>query len=243
MKLEDITGIIFDLGGTLYRPVSDMCGLTRDFLSDVGLGEKQDFPDEAIMEAIKEPDEWLTQFMFENDVDIHWQPKHEHWIEYDRMLLTSLGIKARADVVLDYQKHWDSFHEIASPELMEGCIEGLEELKKRGFKLGIASNRFTDPTRHLENSGILHLFDAVEYTNVPGYRKPSPYMLLKVAAAFGTNPHKCAYVGNIVEYDVVSATRAGMIPVLLTWCDPQEEDKISSDTVVIEHIKDLMEIL
>jgi FMN phosphatase YigB (HAD superfamily) len=68
-------------------------------------------------------------------------------------------------------------------------------------------------------------------------------MLLKVAAAFGTNPHKCAYVGNIVEYDVVSATRAGMIPVLLTWCDPQEEDKISSDTVVIEHIKDLMEIL
>jgi phosphoglycolate phosphatase-like HAD superfamily hydrolase len=46
-----------------------------------------------------------------------------------------------------------------------------------------------------------------------------------------------------VEYDVVSATRAGMIPVLLTWCDPQEEDKVTSDTVVIEHITDLIEIL
>jgi HAD superfamily hydrolase (TIGR01549 family) len=181
--------------------------------------------------------------MIENDVDIHWKPEHEHWIEYDRMLLASLGVEDRTDVVLDYQKKWDRFHEIASPELMEGCKEGLEELRSRGFKLGIASNRFTDPTSHLENSGILHLFDAMEYTNVPGYRKPSPYMLLKVATSLGMNPHRCAYVGNIVEYDVVAATCAGMIPVLLTWCDPQEEEKISSDTVVIEHIEDLKEIL
>lgn len=243
MKLEGISGIIFDLGGTLYKPVSDMCGLTRDFLSGAGLGETRDFPDEDIMAAIKEPDEWLTKYMIENDVDIHWKPEHEHWIEYDRMLLKALGVKDQEVVVHDYQKQWDSFHEIASPELMEGCKEGLEELKTRGFKLGIASNRFTDPTRHLEHSGIYHLFDAVEYTNVPGYRKPSPYMLVKVAEAFGTNPHRCAYVGNIVEYDIVSATRAGMIPVLLTWCDPQEEEKVSSDTVVIEHIKDLKEIL
>ena len=243
MKLDNITGIIFDLGGTLYRPVSDMCGLTRDFLTSAGLGEKQDFPDDVIMKAIKEPDAWLTNYMIENDVDIHWQPEHEQWIEYDRILLASLGVKTRGDVVLDYQRQWDNFHEIASPELMEGCVEGLEELKKRGFKLGIASNRFTNPTRHLENSGILHYFDAVEYTSVPGYRKPSPYMLVKVAASFGTNPHRCAYVGNIVEYDVVSATRAGMIPILLTWCDPDEEEKVTSDTVVIEHIKDLMEIL
>jgi HAD superfamily hydrolase (TIGR01549 family) len=243
MKLEGITGIIFDLGGTLYKPVSDMCSLTRDFLSDTGHGESKDFPDADILAATKEPDEWLTNYMMENDVGIHWKPELEHWIEYDRRLLTALGVKDRKDVVQDYQREWNRFHEIASHELMEGCKEGLEELKSRGFKLGIASNRFTDPTHHLETSGIHHLFDAVEYTNVPGYRKPSPYMLVKVAAAFDTNPHKCVYVGNIVEYDVVSAARAGMIPVLLTWCDPQEEDKVTSDTVVIEHITDLIEIL
>lgn len=243
MKLDGITGIIFDLGGTLYKPVSDMCGLTRDFLCKAGLGETQDFPDEVIVKAIEEPDDWLTRYMIENDVDIHWKPEHEHWIEYDRMLLAALGIKDQEDIVLDYQKQWDSFHEIASPELMEGCKEGLAELKERGFKLGIASNRFTDPTRLLEDSGIHHLFDAVEYTNVPGFRKPSPYLLVKVAATFDANPHGCVYVGNIVEYDVVAATRAGMIPILLTWCDPQEEEKVTSDTVMIEHINDLMEIL
>ena len=243
MKLEDITGIIFDLGGTLYRPVSDMCSLTRDFLSNEGFGEHNDFPNEAIIAATMEPDQWLDNYMIENDVDIHWKPENEHWIEYDRQLLATLGVKDREDVIHEYQMAWDRFHERACPELVEGCKEGLEELKGRGFKLGIASNRFTDPSQLLQENGIYRFFDAVEYSNVPGYRKPSPYLLLKVAAAFGTNPHRCLYVGNIVKYDVVSATRAGMIPVLLTWCDPEEEEKVSSDTIVIEHINDLIEIL
>jgi HAD superfamily hydrolase (TIGR01549 family) len=243
MKLCNISGIIFDLGGTLFSPASDMCGLTRDFLSDSGIGESRDFSDEVIIASLKEPDEWLIKYMIENDVDIHWKPEHEHWLEYDRILLASLGVKNREDIVLNYQKEWDRFHEVAGHELMVGCKESLEELKKRGFKLGIASNRFTDPTHLLEKMGIHQFFDIVEYTNVPGYRKPSPYMLVKVAADIGTNPHRCAYVGNIVETDVVAATRAGMIPVLLTWCDPEEEEKVTSDTVVIEHIKDLLEIL
>ena len=243
MKLENISAIIFDLGGTLYRPVSDMCGLTRDFLSGTGFGEKHDFPDSAILEAIREPDEWLHNYMIENDVDIHWSPDQEQWIEYDRMLLAYLGVKDHEDIVLDYQKQWDRFHDFASPELIEGCQEGLAELKNRGFKLGIASNRFGNPTPLLEDSGILHFFDAVEYSNVPGYKKPSPYLLVKIAAMLGVNPHRCAYVGNIVEFDVVAATRAGMIPVLLTWCDPEEEEKITSDTVVIGNIMELLEIL
>ncbi|MFW9805279.1 MAG: HAD family hydrolase [Candidatus Thorarchaeota archaeon] len=243
MKLENITGIIFDLGGTLFRPVSDMCGLTRDYLSGVGIGEKDDFPDEVIIEATLGPDEWLTNYMIENNVDTHWKPGNEQWIEYDRLLLSSLGVETREDIVLDYQKQWDRFHEIASPEIMEGCKECLEELKKRRYKLGIATNRFTDPVQLLQNSNIHHLFDAIEYTNVPGYRKPSPYMLVKVANSFKANPQRCVYVGNIVDQDVAAATHAGMIPVLLTWCDPEEEGKITSDTIIIEHINDLLEIL
>ena len=68
-------------------------------------------------------------------------------------------------------------------------------------------------------------------------------MLIRVAQQMGINPQKCAYIGNVVKYDVEAATRAGMIPVLITWVDPQEEDLVTSDCVVIKHIDDLMEIL
>ena len=154
MKLSNITGIIFDLGGTLFRPVSDMCGLTRDFLSEAGHGEARDFPDEVIISAIEKPDEWLNNYMVENDVGVHWEPQREHWIEYDRLLLDALGVKDHENIVHNYQQQWDNFHEDAMHELVEGCLEALEKLKSRGFKLGVASNRFADPERLLRNSRI-----------------------------------------------------------------------------------------
>jgi HAD superfamily hydrolase (TIGR01549 family) len=239
MKIEGIKALIFDLGGTLYRPVSDMCGLSREFLVELGIGE---YSDSDIVEATKGPDEWLDSYMVENQVNLHWVPDYDVWIEYDRLLLSSFGVKD-LEVVKRYQAKWDEFFDNVKPELIEGCREGLEKLHKQGFKLAVASNRFGDPSEYLRDDSILHLFDAVEYTNVPGYKKPSPYMLIRVAQQLGMNPNKCAYIGNIAEYDVEAATRAGMVPVLITWIDPQEEDLLTSDTVVIEHIDDLTEIL
>ncbi len=242
MKLDGITALIFDMGGTLYQPVSDMCSLTRNFLEVTESGDGREYTDATIKSALQTPDEWLAEYMVKNNVDVHWQPQHEHWIEYDRLLLESLGVENQ-ELVHEYQAKWDEFVQSAKPRMIEGIDSLLHQLHERGFRLGIASNRFSDPTRILERDSILPLFDIVEYTNVPGYRKPSPYMLLRAADQLQINPHRCAYVGNIVELDVVAAERAGMVPILLTWVDPQEIHKIESDIIVIEHLADLLEIL
>jgi len=113
----------------------------------------------------------------------------------------------------------------------------------QGYKLGIASNRFGDPTNMLEKDGIAKFFGSIEYSAVPGYAKPSPYMLLQVAQELGSNPMRCAYVGNIVEYDVVSANRAGMVPILITWVDPEQRELAPEGTVIINHICELEEML
>jgi len=242
MKLDSIKALIFDMGGTLYRPVSDMCSLTRNFLEETKVGDRSEYTDNSIRTALQEPEEWLSEYMIKNNVDVHWQPQTEHWIEYDRILLETFGVQD-LDIVYQYQAKWDEFVESARPEIIEDIYSILHELHEREFKLGIASNRFSNPAVILENDSILHLFDIVEYTNVPGYRKPSPYMLLRAAEQLGINPHSCAYVGNIVRLDVVAAERAGMVPILLTWVDPEEIHKIESDIVVIEHIADLLDIL
>jgi HAD superfamily hydrolase (TIGR01549 family) len=239
MKIEGIKALIFDLGGTLYKPVTDMCSLTRNFLIDLGIG---DYSDSEILEATNAPEEWLTNYMVENQVNLHWVPDYDIWIEYDRRLLSSFEVKD-IEIVKRYQSKWDEFQKTANPELIEGCKQGLEKLREHGFKLGVASNRFGDPSEILRDDEILNLFDVVEYTNVPGYKKPSPYMLIRVAQQLGINPNKCAYIGNVAKYDVEAASRAGMVPVLITWIDPQEEELLTTDAVVIEHIDDLMEIL
>lgn len=244
MKLNDISAIIFDLGGTLYKPGSDLCGLTRQFMNDVRLADLAEHTDESIKNALVEPDEWLWNLMIDNNVPVNWQPTTDVWIEYDKLLLSALGVSEDLDnLAVAYQARWDKFFEENSPELLEGVKDTLEVLHGRGFKLGIASNRFTDPLDLLKRDGIYHLLDAVEYTNVPGYAKPSPYMLIRIADTLQLNPRKCAYVGNIADNDLIAATRAEMIPILLSWCDPEEVGKVATDTIVIENISDILEIV
>jgi len=156
------------------------------------------------------------------------------------MLLENLCIDGDLDTLAEaYQAKWDEYHEQVKPSLVDGVKQGLVDLHNAGYKLGIASNRFGDPRMYLEIDGILDLFGAVHYTNVPGYVKPSPYMLLMVATELNSNPRRCAYVGNIVEYDVIAAQRAEMLPVLLTWCDPEQRDLAPDGTVIIDHISEL----
>jgi HAD superfamily hydrolase (TIGR01549 family) len=244
MKLTGIQCIIFDLGGTLYKPESDLCGLTREFMNDVRVVDLAEHTDTHIKQALVEPTEWLWNYMVENNVPPDWQPSTEVWIEYDKLLLSALGVTENLDsVAVSYQAKWDEFFENSRPALLNGVKPVLGALHTQGFRLGIASNRYTDPVDLLMQDSIFQLFDAIEFTNVPGYAKPSPYMLIRVADRCGLNPRKCAFVGNIVDNDLVAAQRAGMIPILLSWCDPEEVDKINIDTIVIEDISDLLEVL
>ncbi len=244
MKLEGIDAIIFDLGGTLYEPASDICGLTREFMSDIGYERIEGFTDEHIKEALVDANEWLWNYMVENNVPVNWEPSVTEWLQYDRELFRGLGITENVmELAEKYQKKWDEFFEDVNPVLIEGVREVLVELQQRGFALGIASNRYSNPIHILQKDEIYEMFGSVEWTGVPGYTKPSPYMLLKVAEDLGINPRRCVYVGNIFSMDCIAAQRAEMVPILLTWVDPHEVHKITTDVVVIEHIDDLLEIL
>lgn len=244
MKIEGISAVIFDLGGTLFEPASDICGLTKQFMLDVGIEGANELTDDHIREALVDANQWLENYMIENNVNSHWEPSEAEWIEYDTILLRGLGFREDIDNhAREYQKRWDRFFEEVQPPLIEGVHDTLLELQQWKFKLGIASNRYSDPKQVLQNDGIYDLFGSIEFSGVPGYIKPSPYMLLRVAEELEVNPRKCAYVGNIVEYDCVSAERAQMTPILLTWVDPQEVDKITTDVIVIDHIADLLEVL
>ncbi|MDF1538225.1 MAG: HAD-IA family hydrolase [Candidatus Thorarchaeota archaeon] len=237
--------IIFDLGGTLYEPLEGLVSVARRHLIDAGIEECEDLTDDEIENALDtQRRDWLIQYMRDNNVEPHWEPTRYEWIKYDRMLLEVLCIDGDLDsLAATYQDKWDAFHQSIRPKLIDGCKEGLARMSADGYKLGIASNRFGDPSTHLETDEIKQYFGAIEYTAVPGYAKPSPYMLLEVARALGSNPHRCAYVGNIVEHDVVSANRAGMVPILLTWIDSEQRDLAPEGTVIIDHIWELEEML
>ena len=65
-------------------------------------------------------------------------------------------------------------------------------------------------------------------------------MLLQVAEMLDLTHESCAYVGNMVEADVVAAKRAGMVPILVVARNPEEREKAPSNTIVIEELSYLL---
>lgn len=238
---DKVDTLIFDLGGTLYKPLEDLVDVARTHLIEAGIKECEYRTKDEIEAALDwHRNDWLVNYMLENNVEPRWEPTRDLWIEYDRKLLEVLCINGDLDkLAAAYQSKWDEYLDRVKPELVDGCREGLERLHSLGYKLGIASNRFGNPTKYLVEDGIADLFGAVEYTAVPGYAKPSPYLLLAVARQLGSNPMRCLYVGNLVNDDVIAARRASMQPVILVWCNPEQRELVPDDTWLIEHIDDL----
>ena len=243
MKMNDIQAIVFDMGGTLYDTPREIIIMTRFILKELGLQGFDQLTDLQILETTKRVDKIFDMRLVQDNVNPHWLPSFEDSVEYDRIILQELGIQGDlSEMAKEAHISWEKAYSARKPKFLEPCRSVLESLHEQGYLLGVASNRRNDPIPHLDESNITHLFDAIEYTCVPGYRKPSPFMLLQVASTLGINPRRCAYVGDKVEHDVGAARRAEFLPILIVWCDKDEAGWASEDLLVIDHIDELLEI-
>jgi phosphoglycolate phosphatase len=93
--------------------------------------------------------------------------------------------------------------------LISGVRETIEELKRRGFRLGLATN---DSIGGLEASlaphGVLHQFDFAAGCDSGHGAKPGPGMALAFCEAVGITPAEAAMVGDAV-HDLAMGRAAG----------------------------------
>lgn len=244
-KLERVKAVIFDIDGTLYDTEIPLGDIQRGVLRDAGLAEYCNYTDYQLGEAVlRDAQPWLNKYMLENNVDPHWEPSNEIWIEFMRKFLSALGVRVDLDrYAAEMTRLWNERRVLSNSFLLKGVKPVLEELKSKGIKLAAVTNRYDDPTPVLQRDGILNFFEIVEFSNVPGYSKPSPYMLIQVVNQLGVNPLNCVFVGDFVAIDVVAANRANMKPVLLTWRNPNQAEKAPPDTIVIDDIEKLLGLL
>ncbi|MEN3944011.1 HAD family hydrolase [Prosthecobacter sp. SYSU 5D2] len=96
-------------------------------------------------------------------------------------------------------------------------VKNLNELKKRGLKTGVISNkahRFTVPmTEHFFGAGF---FDLILGQRLEVPRKPDPAGAHEAAAMLGVDIHECAYVGDS-GIDMQFAKSSGMLAIGVDW--------------------------
>ena len=99
----------------------------------------------------------------------------------------------------------------------DGVPQMLEELKGKGLKLAVLSNKPDRQAVHVVREIFGEgLFDLVRGQRDGVPRKPDPTEALQIAALFSASPQETLYVGDS-EVDAATGKAAGMRTVLVSW--------------------------
>jgi putative hydrolase of the HAD superfamily len=125
----------------------------------------------------------------------------------------------------------------------------VEELTRRGYRLGILSNTITEREipLWLEEDGLAKYFPTLVLSSIFGHRKPGPEIYWEAARRAGVEPAQAAYVGDNPSRDVVGGRRAGfgMIIILIPPEDEAKKKDVSGDNkpdAIIRSLSDLLDL-
>ena len=93
----------------------------------------------------------------------------------------------------------------------------LDELKRRGFRLGAISDWEDTLPEVLAELGLIDYFDALSISAVVGVTKPDALMFEDALAQIGLPAAACLHVGDWYELDAIGAINAGMPALLFDW--------------------------
>jgi HAD superfamily hydrolase (TIGR01662 family) len=121
-----------------------------------------------------------------------------------------------ADVTESYNWYYrEEAYKTSKP--FPGVLETLAELRRKGYQVGVASNksweRIETEINYLQLDGLVGIFVTAEDTRE---RKPHAAPLLKLAEKMGLAAHRCAYIGDY-QGDIIAAKSAGMVSVAVLW--------------------------
>lgn len=132
-----------------------------------------------------------------------------------------------------FREYYDK-HCLISTAPYEGILELLAELKGRGMKLAVVSNK---PDSAVQELSSLFFSDYMEYSigqQDSVARKPAPDMLYLAARKMGLELSDCVYVGDS-EVDVATAKNAGIDCVAVSWGFRTVEELTAAGAKCIVH--------
>ena len=163
-------------------------------------------------------------------------------------LVEGLGLDIPADVralLLDAFVDAGRHAELHLAEGVEGC---LRTLKGAGLRLGIICDvGFTPSTvlrAHLDQRGVLELFDHWSFSDEVGCYKPAPPIFEHALAGLGgPDPARVAHVGDIRRTDVAGARGMGMVAVRYRGISDDDTQPEPEAHHVVDHHGDLPAVL
>ena len=206
--------IVFDLDGTLLNTLKDLCNSTNFALNKYGFKERTL---EEVRTLVGSGAAVLIK----------------------RALPEGVDDKIYSEVLATFKEHYrEHSNDLTAP--YEGVLDMLEEVKKRGYKTAILSNKPHNAVCDL------HKLFFEKYIDVPmGVKdgiptKPNPQMVENVLKELASAKEKTLYVGDS-EVDVQTAANSKLDMVTCLWGFRSEEELKANGAG--NFIKEPMELL
>ena len=123
----------------------------------------------------------------------------------------------------------------------DGIPETIAELKRRGAKLAVLSNKFDGAVHEVIDAYLPGLFAVAHGECVDIPRKPDPAGLLRTIRELGSSPSRTAYVGDSTG-DVAVSRNAGVFSIAVTWGYHTEGRLLeAAPDAIVHHAAELLE--
>lgn len=118
--------------------------------------------------------------------------------------------------------HRDHFLDMI--ELFPGVEKMLDDVRSRGYRMGLATSRLKKTTyQGLDKYDAGRFFDAIVTVEDVTKHKPDPESVLVTAERLGVSPEKAVMVGD-TRFDILCGRNAGSATVLVGWSEAMSPD-------------------
>ena len=138
-----------------------------------------------------------------------------------------------AEVYRNYQKE----HADQLVTIFPGVKEMLQELREKGYILGIVTSRTRESAlRYMNMFDITSLFDDMITCEDTTVHKPNPEPLLLGLSKLGALPEESVMIGDS-PFDIKCANNAGVRAVMVDWRITCDDTSPIDDAVADYHVK------
>jgi len=122
-------------------------------------------------------------------------------------------------------------------------LTALDELARRGVRLGVISNSDGSLRGHLDRLGLAGRFEVIVDSGQAGVEKPHPDIFrLALEAAGGAAPTRSLYVGDIYAVDVMGAAGAGWNALLFDPWDRHAPAELPEEAPACRTIRSIADL-
>ncbi|MFD2176258.1 HAD family hydrolase [Veronia pacifica] len=217
--------VLFDLDNTLTDRTASISQYLEIFLRDFSSN---------LLQSVDA--KWLTDKIL--TIDQGGYGGHDNRCQ----LLVDLDIWRVKPNVKSLLDHWFTVFP-HHPVAMDGMMNMLDELSKRGITMGVITNGKDEVQRaKIRALGIEHFFDCVVTSGGSGLRKPNPDIFLLAARNLNVAANETAFIGDHPINDYCGARQAGMRPVWIEGFIPWPRE-VNEPEHVVQSLHAIPELL